>query len=145
MASPTVFISYRREDSAGHAGRLFDRLVSRLGRDHVFRDVDNIKPGENFIEAIRRRINASDVLFVLIGPRWLNAVDAEGRRRLEGADDLVRLEIEMGLERKLRLIPVLLPGASMPAERELPETLAPLSRFNALEIREATSSRMSCI
>jgi len=138
MASPTVFISYRREDSAGHAGRLFDRLASKLGRGHVFRDVDNIRPGENFIEAIRQRISASDVLFVLIGPRWLNAVDGEGRKRLEGPDDLVRLEIEVGLERKVRLIPVLLPGASMPTEKELPETLAPLSRFNALEIREAT-------
>jgi ankyrin repeat protein len=138
MASSTVFISYRREDSAGHAGRLFDRLASKLGRDHVFRDVDNIRPGENFIEAIRNKIKASDVLFVLIGPRWLTAVDHEGRKRLEDAGDLARLEIEIGLEQKIRLVPVLLPGASMPSEKDLPASIAQLGTFNAFEIREAT-------
>jgi len=138
MASSTVFISYRREDSAGHAGRLFDRLVSKLGRDRVFRDVDNIGPGENFIEAIRQTIAASDVLFVLIGPRWVNAVDDEGRKRLEDAGDPVRIEIETGLERNIRVIPVLLPGAMMPSANELPQTLASLPELNALEIREAT-------
>jgi uncharacterized protein len=136
--SSTVFISYRREDSAGHSGRLFDRLVSKLGRDRVFRDVDDIMPGENFSEAIRQRIESSDVLFVLIGPRWLSAVDDEGRRRLEDAGDLVRLEIEMGLQRKMRVIPVLLPGAVLPGAKQLPETLVPLVRFNAFEVRETT-------
>ena len=134
--SSTVFISYRREDSAGHAGRLFDRLASKLGRDHVFRDVDNIRPGENFTEAIRRKIEASDVLFVVIGPRWLTAAGPHGQRRLEDPTDLVRLEIEMGFERKMRVIPVLLPGAAMPTANELPDTLASLARLNAYEIRE---------
>ncbi len=136
MASSTVFISYRREDSAGHAGRLFDRLASKLGHDHVFRDVDNIRPGENFVETIRQRIDDSNVLFVLIGPRWLSAADGDGRRRLEDTSDLVRLEIELGLQRKMRVIPVLLPGAAMPNAKELPNTLAPLVKFNAYEIRE---------
>lgn len=135
MAS-TVFISYRREESAGHAGRLFDRLVGKLGRDHVFRDVDNIRPGEDFADAIRQRIQASDVLIVLIGPRWLSAADGEGRKRLEDASDLVRLEVEMGLERKMRVIPVLLSGAAMPDAKELPATLAPLTKFNAFEVRD---------
>jgi uncharacterized protein len=137
MASSTIFICYRREDSAGHAGRLFDRLVNRLGRDRVFRDIDSIQPGENFIEAIRQKINVSEVLLVLIGPRWLTAVDPEGRKRLTDGNDLVRLEIEMGIERKLRVIPVLLPGVSMPAANELPESLAPLAQYNAFEVREA--------
>jgi len=136
MASSTVFISYRREDSAGHAGRLFDRLADRLGRDHVFRDVENIRPGEDFSDVIRRRIEASDVLFVLIGPRWLTVADADGRRRLEDAGDPVRLEIEAGLERKMRVIPVLLPGARMPKAKDLPPTLAPLLRLNAYEVTE---------
>ena len=138
MALSTVFISYRREDSAGHAGRLFDRLVSRFGRDRVFRDVDNVKPGENFIETIRQTINTSEVLLVLIGPRWLKAADGEGRKRLEDPGDPVRIEIETGLELKKRVIPVLLPGAVMPSEKELPEALMQLSKFNAFEIREAT-------
>ena len=132
-----VFISYRREDSAGHAGRLFDRLAERLGRERVFRDVDHIRPGDLFTEAIREKIGASDILLVLIGPRWLAATDQEGRRRLEDPDDLVRREIEMGLGRKMRIIPVLLGGAAMPVKRDLPESLQPLAGYSALEIRDA--------
>jgi ankyrin repeat protein len=141
MGASGVFISYRREDSAGHAGRLFDHLAKKLGRDHVFRDVDNIRPGDNFAEAIREKITASELLLVLIGPGWLTAVDREARRRLEDPHDVVRLEIEMGLKRKMRIIPVLLPGVSMPSANELPESLAPLHQLNAFEISEAHFDR----
>jgi hypothetical protein len=104
MASSAFFISYRREDSAGYAGRLFDRLVARLGRDHVFRDVEDIAPGDDFADSIRRRLIICDVLLVIIGPRWLTATDQKGRKRLEDSKDLVRTEIELGLERKIRII-----------------------------------------
>lgn len=134
--SPTVFISYRREDSAGHSGRLFDRFVNELGRDRVFRDVDNIRPGENFADVIRHKIRESDVLLVLIGPRWLTALNEEGRRRLEYSDDFVRLEIEMALESQMRVIPVLLPGTSLPTVTDLPDVLAPLVTFNAYDVTE---------
>src|SRR5215831_18656991 len=137
MSSSVVFISYRREDSAGHAGRLFDRLVDHLGRDHVFRDIESIEPGEQFADSIRKRLATCDVLLALIGPRWLSATDLHGRKRLEDATDLVRREIELGLERRIRVIPVLLPGATMPSPNELPESLAPLAQHNAIEIREA--------
>jgi hypothetical protein len=100
MPSLTVFICYRRDDSAGYAGRLCDRLVKALGRDRVFRDADGLQPGDNFLQSIRERVSAADVLFVLIGPRWLAATDREGYRRLDDPHDLVRLEIELGLERK---------------------------------------------
>ncbi len=136
MASSTVFISYRREDSAGHAGRLFDRLAGKLGRDRVFRDVDNIRPGEDFTDVVRERIHSSEVLFVLIGPRWLTATDADGARRLDDPNDTVRLEIETGLQGKIRVIPVLLPGATMPKTKDLPGTLAPLVKLNAYEVSE---------
>ncbi len=132
-----MFISYRRDDSAGYAGRLLDRLVLRLGRDHVFRDIENIGPGEEFAETIRKRLATCDVLLVIIGPRWLSAVDEQGRNRLENADDLVRMEIKLGLERKIRVIPILLPGTRMPNASELPAALAALSQLNAVEIREA--------
>ncbi len=138
MASSTVFISYRREDSAGYAGRLFDRLVDQLGRDHVFRDIENIAPGDNFADLIRKRLTTCDVLLVIIGPRWLTATDQQGRKRLEDSKDLVRTELELGLERKIRTIPVLLPGTSMPSESDLPTALAPVAQFNAIEIREPT-------
>lgn len=134
--SPTVFISYRREDSAGHSGRLFDRFVNELGRDRVFRDVDNIRPGENFADVIRHKIRESDVLLVLIGPRWLTASNEEGRRRLEYSDDFVRLEIEMALESQMWVIPVLLPGASLPTVTDIPDVLAPLVTFNAYDVTE---------
>jgi len=138
MASSAVFISYRREDSAGYAGRLFDRLVARLGRDHVFRDIEDIAPGDDFVDSIRQLLTTCDVLLVIIGPRWLTATDQEGRKRLEDSKDLVRAEIEQGLERKIRIIPVLLPGTSMPSENDLPAVLAPIAQFNAMEIRESS-------
>ena len=138
MASSAVFISYRREDSAGYAGRLFDRLVARLGRDHVFRDIEDIAPGDDFVDSIRQLLTTCDVLLVIIGPRWLTATDQQGRKRLEDSKDLVRAEIEQGLERKIRIIPVLLPGTSMPSENDLPAVLAPIAQFNAMEIRESS-------
>jgi TIR domain len=69
MAMPAIFISYRREDSIGHAGRLYDRLTDRFGRDRVYRDIDAIEAGEDFVEAVRQKVDQSDVLLVLIGPR----------------------------------------------------------------------------
>jgi len=135
--SPAVFICYRREDSAGHAGRLFDRIVARIGRHRVFRDVDNIQPGENFIQAVGERVAASTVLLVLIGPRWLRASDSSGRPRLGDPHDLVSLEIVTGLEQKVKTIPVLLEGAAMPGLHDLPAALAPLSHLNAIEIRDS--------
>ena len=136
MASPAIFISYRREDSVGHAGRLFDRLAEHFGKEHIYRDIDTIQAGENFVEAVRQKINLSDVVLVLIGPRWLTATDDEGRWRLADENDLVRLEIATGLERNIRVIPVLLQGASMPRAKDLPGALAGLAQRNAFEIRD---------
>ncbi len=136
MPSSTVFICYRRDDSAGYAGRLCDRLVKALGRDRVFRDADGLQPGDNFLQSIRERVSAADVLFVLIGPRWLTAANRDGCRRLDDPHDLVRLEIELGLERNKRVIPIILPGAAMPTEKDLPATMAPLAQCQAVEVRE---------
>jgi ankyrin repeat protein len=136
MGMPTIFISYRREDSIGHAGRLFDRLAERFGRDRVYRDIDAIEAGEDFVAAIRQQVDKSDVLLALIGPRWLTAKDAEGRSRLADENDLVRLEIATALNRNIRVVPVLLQGATMPGSRDLPTELARLAQRNAVEIRD---------
>jgi hypothetical protein len=136
MASPAIFISYRREDSIGHAGRLFDRLVEQFGKERIYRDIDTIQAGENFVEAVRQKINVSDVVLALIGPRWLTVTDDEGRWRLADENDLVRMEIATGLERNIRVIPVLLQGASMPRAKDLPGALAGLAQRNAFEIRD---------
>jgi WD40 repeat protein len=136
MASLNLFISYRREDSPRNAERFFNRLTDELGRNHVFRDVDSIRPGQNFLDAIREKLDASNVLLAVIGPRWLTATDQDGRMCLSDANDPVRAELEMGLKLEMRLIPVLLAGATMPSVQELPETLAPIARFHTQEIRD---------
>lgn len=141
MANPAIFISYRRDDSSGDAGRIFDRLVEQFGREHVFRDVDAIPAGEDFAAAIRHRIGQADVLLVLIGPRWLTATDDEGRWRLADEGDFVRIEILGALKRGMRVIPVLLQDATMPRAQDLPGGLAPLAQRNAFEIRNTSFDR----
>jgi len=136
-----IFISYRREDTIGNAGRLFDRLVERFGREAVCRDIDSLPAGEDFVVGIKQKIEHSDVLLALIGPRWLTAADDEGHWRLADENDLVRLEIVTALERNIRVIPVLLHGARMPKAKDLPGDLAPLARKNAVEIRDTSFDR----
>ena len=118
-----VFLNYRREDAAGHAGHLFDELAS-LGRYDVFMDIEKIDAGLPFKEAINSALSSCDVFLSLIGPRWLDAQDSAGRRRLENPNDLVRLEIEGALAREgVRVVPVLLQRADMPTADALPEPL----------------------
>jgi TIR domain len=133
---PGVFISYRREDSAGHTGRLFDRLRARLGHDRVFMDITGIEAGVDFVDTIERAIGSCDVLLAVIGPEWLSCSDVRGRPRLDDPNDLIRIEIAAALTRKVRVIPVLIAGASMPSAQSLPEDLKPLARRQAAELRD---------
>jgi hypothetical protein len=128
-----VFISYRRDDAAGYAGRLEEALEKRLGRGSVFRDVLDIVPGADFVEAIRQRLAGAQAVLVLIGPRWLGG-DTPGARRIDDAQDFVRLEVQEALASGAHVIPVLLPGATMPGEDELPAPLQPLARRNAMSL-----------
>lgn len=130
-----IFICYRRGDSAGHAGRLADALVDKFGPNSVFMDVDTIEPGVDFMDEIDRAVGHCDVLIALIGPHWLGAADARGRR-LDDPNDLVRLEIETALDRKIRVIPALVGGAEMPNQDQLPGVLASLARRNAFELSD---------
>lgn len=126
-----IFISYRRQDSPGFAGRLADDLTESYGAEHVFRDVE-IVPGQDFTAEIYRAISECDVLLALIGPRWVNAQDRRGELRLLDPNDWVRLEIEAALHRGVAVLPVLVGGASMPADAALPASLATLTRVQAL-------------
>ena len=131
-----LFISYRREDSPGHAGRMYDRLRGRFGTEQVFWDIE-VEPGMDFVEAIENAVGSCEVLIAVIGRSWLNAVDSQGRPRLDNPDDFVRLEIETALRRNVLVIPVLVFGAGMPQPSELPEgLLRKLARRNALEISD---------
>ena len=133
-----IFISYRRQETAWPAGRLYDVLVERFPAEEVFKDVDNIEPGEDFVERITAAVGSCDVLLALIGPQWLTLSDENGRRRLDNPDDYVRLEIETALTRKIRVIPILVDEARIPRANELPPSLAPLVRRNAVEINPIT-------
>ena len=138
MTASAIFISYRRDDTSGHAGRVFDRLAQHFGEDRVYRDVDTIGAGEDFVEAIRQKIHQSDVLLVLIGKHWLTATDSDGHWRLADDKDFVRVEIVTALKRRIRVIPVLLQDASMPRAKDLPVELATLAHRNAFEIRDTS-------
>jgi len=132
-----IFISYRREETAYPAGWLYDRLAGHFGSSQVFKDVDSIQLGDDFVEVITRAVGSCDVLIALIGNEWLTITDAHGRRRLNNPDDFVRLEIEAALSRRVRVIPVLVDGARMPQATELPDSLAALVRRQALELSPA--------
>ena len=136
--SERVFINYRRDESAGYAGRIADSFEKYFGEGKIFRDIDSLEPGLDFSEAIERTLESSEVLVAVIGKNWLTATDAAGRRRLENPDDFVRVEIATALKRNMRVIPVLVQGASMPGTDELPEDLAPLTRRNAFELHDSS-------
>ena len=129
-----IFISYRRGDAAGHAGRLYDRLREHFGAERVFIDVEAIGPGVDFLARIEDAVAACEVLLALIGRSWVTAAHPDGRRRLDDPDDVVRLEIAAALRRHVPVIPVLIAGAQMPRPEELPGALLPLARHNATRI-----------
>ena len=130
-----VFISYRRRETAGHAGRLYDRLAEHYGDERVFMDL-RMEPGLDFVEQIDEAVTHCDALLSLIGAQWLDMRDAHGRRRLEDPNDFARLEVEAALARNVRVIPVLLQDANMPEPEDLPESLAPLARRHAIELSD---------
>lgn len=130
-----IFVSYRRQETSHLAGRLYDRLADRVGEGQVFIDVDAIEPGLDFAEEISRAVTTCKVLLAVIGRSWLTVTDRAGRRRLDDPDDIVRVEIEAALARDVRVIPILVEGASMPGREDLPVSLAGLVRRNALPIR----------
>jgi hypothetical protein len=132
-----IFISYRREDTSGYAGRLSDALGARYGSEHVFMDVTAITPGADFVNRIEQAVGSCDVLVVLIGDQWLSMA-VRGSRRLDDPEDFVRHEVAAGLRSdRVRVIPVLVEGAEMPTMSELPEDLVPLARRNAIELSDS--------
>lgn len=137
----SIFISYRRQDSAAYAGRLYDRLVLEFGDEHVFMDVDSIQPGADFYSVLGQKLETCSSMLVVIGPNWLSATDAAGAYRLTDPEDMVRQELIGGLEHGVLLIPVLVDGASMPGEKELPAELVALAHRQALAIGNQSFQR----
>ncbi len=129
-----IFISYRRKDTEGEASRLAEDLREGLDGVQIFRDVENIAPGEDFVVALERALADCAVMLVMIGPTWLETNDADGKRRLDDPADWTRLEIATGLKRDVRVIPVTCRGAVLPAANVLPEDIVLLARRQAVEI-----------
>jgi hypothetical protein len=131
-----VFISYRRSEAAAYARGLYDRLAKHFGKERVFLDMENVGWGEDFVEAITAAAESCAVMIALISPRW-----SRGAGGSDEIDDYVRLEVAKALGRKIRVIPILIQGAQMPAPKELPEDLAPLVRRNALALSDTRWER----
>ena len=131
-----IFINYRREDSAGYAISLHDRLAAHFGAQQIFMDIDNIEPGEDFVEVINQKVGLCKVLLVLIGRNWATCTDESGKRRLDNPEDFVRLEIDAALRRKILVIPALVGGAKPLNSRDVPTELQLLCRRNAIELSD---------
>jgi hypothetical protein len=133
-----IFISYRRDDTAGRAGRLFDLLATRFGARNVFQDVAAIEPGTDFTKRVDEAIAQCDVALVVIGSDWLSMSGPDGMRRLDEPDDYVRREVGAALAAGVRVVPVLVDRAELPSVADLPEALRPLAHRQAVALRDTT-------
>ncbi|MEQ1619415.1 MAG: toll/interleukin-1 receptor domain-containing protein [Terricaulis sp.] len=130
-APHAIFVGYRRKDSIASAGRIYDRLQERFGREHVFKDVDSIDFGVPFAEYIASVIQQCRVFLALIGPDWLSEL-----RHRSNDMDYVLIELELALSNPhMKIIPILLPGAAMPDAAELPTSISRLSGLQSAEVR----------
>jgi TIR domain len=128
-----IAISYRRDDSAGITGRIFDRLVARYGTDSVFRDVDNIPIGIDFREHINSILAQTDITLVVVGKRWFGPLPRR-RRRIDDPADPVRVEVETALRNGMPVVPILVEGGAMPNADQLPDSLKELVYRNGLQV-----------
>jgi hypothetical protein len=131
-----IFICYRRADTAGEAGRLYDRLSARFGEDRVFRDVETIPLGD-FTEKVIGDLSKCNIVLALIGRRWSTITDSKGRR-IDNPDDPVRIEIETALQLGIQIVPVLVDGAMLPRADDLPTTMRPLIRYQTHELNNTS-------
>jgi hypothetical protein len=136
-----IFLSYRRDDSAAVSGRIYDRLVTAFGAANVFMDVDKMEGGELWREKIDEVLQRASAQIVVIGPKWLDIEDSNGRRRLDDPYDVVRQEIEVALQRGIGIVPVLVEGAKLPKSSELPESLCVLFEHHDIEVRSGRDFR----
>jgi CHASE2 domain-containing sensor protein len=130
-----IFLSYRRSESSGYSGRIYDRLRAALPDAEVFMDVESLEPGLDWRSKLGEQIDRANVMLVLIGAQWRTLADPSGRRRLDDPQDVTRWEIQTALNRGKWVVPVLLEGTSPLSSTELPTALAPLARLQAAEIR----------
>ena len=129
-----IFISYRRADTSWAVTSLHNSLLRHFPENQIFRDIDTIPPGEDFVDVLEEAVSKCDVLIAVIGKDWLGFTNKRGERALDNPSDFVRIEIATALKRKIRVIPVLIDNTIMPSADELPDDLKPLARRNAVEL-----------
>ncbi|MFI6853942.1 toll/interleukin-1 receptor domain-containing protein [Streptomyces sp. NPDC050416] len=129
-----IFVSYRRSDSAVSTGRLAADLRRYFGKDRVYLDIDSNLSAQNYVVQLKQALATSRAMIAVVGPQWLANRDAEGGRRLDDPDDLVRLELETALRNGIALIPVLVEGATMPAADLMPPSLQRLAYLQAVRL-----------
>ena len=129
----TIILSYRRDDSAGVTGRIFDRLAQEFGTDRVFMDIDSMPAGVDFHDHLQTILADCGALLVVIGKSWRSQRKGQLARIMD-PDDWVRIEVETALERSIPIVPLLIDGAALPSRDQLPESLWPLLRRNALPV-----------
>lgn len=129
-----IFISYRRGNAAGNAGRLYDTLTAHFGDDRVFMDVDSIAPGQDFADVLNKTLLRCRAVVVVIDPAWLTVTDRNGNPRLSDPHDYVRIEIEHALAARAHVFPILVDGATMPNSGELPASIGALAGRQAIEV-----------
>src|SRR5205807_4336005 len=128
---PKIAISYRRSDTRAIVGRIFDRVAEHYGSEQIFLDIDAIPYGRNFRDHIDSVLKECKVLIVVVGPHWTGA-RGDRSSRIFDEDDPVRIEVQARLNRKTRILPVLIDDAIMPQPGEMPDTLQEFSLLNAL-------------
>jgi hypothetical protein len=132
--SSKIYISYRRDDASAWAGRLYEFLLKHFSRKEIFMGVDSIEMGLDFVKTFEEVVGSCDVLITIIGAHWLTCTDGQGERRLDNPEDFARMEIASALRRNIRVIPVLVDGASMPRSVDLPDDLATFASRVALQL-----------
>jgi Tol biopolymer transport system component len=133
--SPGIFISYRRSDNPDATGRIYDRLIGEFGKSRVFKDVDSIPLGQDFRGHLNQVVGGCAAVLAIIGPHWADVRNGAGQRRLEDAEDFVRVELEAALSRDIPVVPVLVGHATMPGTAQLPASLAPITFRQSIEVR----------
>ena len=129
-----IFISYRRADSEGYVGRLYDQLLKYYDESAIFLDVEAIKAGADFESVIMSELDSCEVFIPVIGPNWVDILDNNGNRRLLNQSDYVRREISRALQQKKQIFPVLIKHAIVPKENDLPDEIKGLSKLNAADL-----------
>jgi O-acetyl-ADP-ribose deacetylase (regulator of RNase III) len=134
-----IFINFRTLDSAGFATLLDCHLTDQFGAGAVFLSPRSILPGADFVAAIPRTLQDCTVLLAVIGPGWLSYGSVRRAARVTALPDWVRWEIAEALRAGIRVIPILVAGARMPAEEDLPSDIAALARCQLLNLNQATA------